>query len=101
MERTLKLERLYPLAQYANIKFVDEISALPDEAIFNVDLASKVRYLQILEVEIAFRMYLEFMKQAENKTAEEVAKFLEEQRAQTVKELVTHFERKLTADIQK
>jgi hypothetical protein len=100
MERTLKLERLYPLAQYANIKFVDEISALPEEAIFNVDLASKARYLQMLEVEIAFRMYLELMKQAETKTAEEVAKFLEEQRNETVKELVTHFERKLTASIE-
>ena len=93
MERTLKIERLYPLGQYTNIKFVDEILNLPDEAIFNVELESKVRYLQMLEVEIAYRDYVNLMKVAETKSEEEVAKFLEEQREATVKEIATQFKK--------
>jgi hypothetical protein len=93
MERTLKLERLYPLGQYTNIKFADEIISLPDETIFNVELESKIRYLQMLEVEIAYRDYIKLMKVAETKSAEEVAQFLEEQRAATVKEIANQFKK--------
>jgi hypothetical protein len=95
MERTIKFERLFPLAQYANVKFVDEISSLPDETIFNVELESKIRYLQMLQSEIAYRTYVNLMKQAETKTAEEVAQFLEEQRTLTVQEIATQFETKI------
>ena len=87
MERTITTERLYPLGQYTNIKFADQIINLPDSVIFDVELSSKIRYLQMLEVELAYRAYVNLMKQAETKTEEEVAKFLEEQNANTVKEI--------------
>ncbi|HBY20754.1 MAG TPA: hypothetical protein DEG71_07065 [Clostridiales bacterium] len=94
MERTFKLERLYPLGQYVNIKLCDEVTNLPEEVLFNVELSSKVRYLQMLEVEIAYRNYINLMKIAETKSAEEVAQYLEEQRIETVKEIAAEFENK-------
>jgi len=48
----------------------------------------------MLEVEIAYRNYINLMKIAETKSAEEVAQYLEEQRIETVKEIASEFENK-------
>jgi len=89
MERTYKLERLYPLAQYANIKFVDEISNLPDAVVFDSELASRVRYLQMLEIELAYKQYVNLLNTVGELPSEEAIVFLNTEKLATLQEIAT------------
>lgn len=87
MERTLKLERLYPLAQYANIKFVDEIINLPEEVVTNEELVNEIRYLQMLSVEAAYRRY----SGLHDSLSEKEEGYLEEEQVNTIQKIATLF----------
>lgn len=54
--RTLRTKRLYFLGDFRNIEFEDEFE-LPDDISGNHDIVGKVRELQILQIEKAFREY--------------------------------------------
>jgi len=87
MERSLKYERLFPLGQYVNVKFIDEINDLPDVICMNEELVSKIRYLQMVDAEISYRVYLKLYEKSKTLDLEELAKsmeFLEFERAETL-----------------
>jgi len=87
MNRTLKYERKFPMEQYGNVTFTDDIIELPEEVILNQELISKIRYLQMIDVELAYRTYVELYKQSKTLSVESLARaveFLEEEKKETM-----------------
>jgi hypothetical protein len=87
MNRTLKYERKFPLEQYGNVTFNDEIVDLPEEVFLNQELISKVRYLQMVDVELAYRTYVDLYKKSHTLAVENLAKavaFLEAEKKETM-----------------
>jgi hypothetical protein len=87
MNRSLKSERLYPLGNYTNIKFVDEINNLPEGATFNEEILNKIRYLQMIDFELAYRTYIRLYEKVQTLKIEEAVKLLEEEKTQTLQEI--------------
>lgn len=88
MNRSIRYERLFPMGQYVNVKFTDEINDLPEEVVFNEELMEKLRYLQMVDVEIAYRLYLKLYEKSKTLDLEEMARtleFLESEKAETIK----------------
>jgi hypothetical protein len=87
MNRSIRYERLFPMGQYVNVKFSDEMNDLPEELCLNEDLMNKVRYLQMVEVELAYRIYLKLYEKSKTLVLEELAKsmeFLETEKETTI-----------------
>lgn len=87
MNRSIKYERLFPMGQYVNVKFIDEITDLPDAICMNEELVSKIRYLQMVDAEISYRVYLKLYEKSKTLDLEELAKsmeFLEIERETTI-----------------
>ena len=57
MNRKLSVERTYALRQYENIKLFDEIE-VPEELTYSAEFLEKLRGLQIIQLEITYRKYL-------------------------------------------
>ena len=58
MKRTLKIDRLYSLGDWKNVRFGDEFVDVPEEYILDTDFIANLRMLQLLGVEILYREYL-------------------------------------------
>jgi hypothetical protein len=82
MNRTIASKRLYSLGDYKNVTFEDVIEGLPEDVMMNHELVGKLRYLQLIEMEIMLNKYLELYKTFKNKSPEEIIKLLEETRIQ-------------------
>lgn len=92
MNRSIKYERLFPMGQYVNVKFSDEITDLPEAVCLNEDLMGKIRYLQMVDVEISYRVYLKLYEKAKTLDLEELAKsmeFLETEKQETIRTIET------------
>jgi hypothetical protein len=102
MNRSIRYERLFPMGQYVNVKFVDEVNDLPEAICMNEDLMNKIRYLQMVDVELSYRIYLKLYEKSKTLDIEELAKsmeFLETEREVTIKgiEAILNPNKKLTA----
>jgi hypothetical protein len=89
MNRTLKTERLYPLGDYKNIKFVDEVVDIPEKVCLDENLMSHLRYLQMIDMEMTFRQYLRLIEKVGTVHLEEAVKILENEHTVTLKEIKT------------
>jgi hypothetical protein len=87
LTRTLKVERLYSLGDYKNIKFVSEIYNVPRELAFNKEVMDKINYLMLLDIESNFRKYVELSSTINTLKIEDTMKYLEEERINTLDEL--------------
>ncbi len=58
MKRSLKIDRLYSLGDWKNVRFGDEFIDIPEESIFDAEFVGDIRMLQLLGVEILYREYL-------------------------------------------
>lgn len=90
MKRSLRYERKFPFEQYGNITLVDEILDLPEEVSLNPDLVGKIQYLQMLDVELAYRAYFELYKEAKTLAVESIAEavsFLEAKKEETMAQI--------------
>ncbi len=82
--RNLSVERLYPLGDYKNIKFIDSINNIPYPLSLNNEFISLLSYLQIIEVEIMYRKYWELIKEVNTIKVEEAMEYLEKIRLDTM-----------------
>jgi hypothetical protein len=85
--RSLKVERLYSLGDYKNIKFCDEVIDLPEKVQFNEPLLDKIRYLQLITVEKSMRTYKDLVRNIGTLKEEEILAYLDEQRENTLDEI--------------
>lgn len=84
MNRTLSVERTYALAQYQNIKLYDSISDLPEEVLANTELVNKIRYLQLLQLEVDYRNYLKLVEMTSQYDTSTIFQVLEEEKINTI-----------------
>jgi len=92
VDRDLGIERVYNLGDYKSIRFSDEIHNLPDEVAFNAELVDKIRYLQLVNVELHYRQYLELAKKVNTFGVEKIAEamqLLEDEKATTLQDIKT------------
>ena len=66
MNMNLKIKRIYNLGNYSNVEFTEELNEIPEKLIFNKEAMHKFRKLLMLNVEIAYKKYLETMQQDED-----------------------------------
>jgi hypothetical protein len=88
MKRNLRIERLYSLGDYKNIKFYDEIEELPEEFTFNKEVISNIQFLQMLQIEQAHIRYMKLAAElSKHKNFEELETEIESLREKTLSEL--------------
>ena len=91
MNRSLSIDRLYSLGNYSNIRFLDEVNNLPGEIAFNSEVVSLIRHLQMIQLELDYRKYVELYEQLGKLSLEESTKLLEEFRTSTLRLLSKEF----------
>jgi hypothetical protein len=84
MNRTSQIDRLYPLGDYRNIRFSDTIADIPDKLAMDSEFMAAIRYLQMVEIEITFRRYIELTNKVGTIKFEEAMKILEDLRVETM-----------------
>lgn len=96
MNRTLTTERLYSLGDFKNIKFIDTISDVPEEFVLDSALSNIIRYLQLVDIELAFRRYYQLAEKVGTLKVEETISILENLRQETLLNL----KERLTIEVQ-
>ena len=88
MNRNLRIERLYPLGDYKNIKFYDEIEGVPEELAYNKEVVGLLQIMLMLQCD---RGYLEYKKMLGDLTAkmnvDEMIAYVDDLREQTLQTL--------------
>lgn len=85
--RNIKIERLYNLGDYRNIKLIEEINDLPDAIQFKESLMSKIRYYLLVSIEQGFYKYKNLAQKVASLSPEEALAFLEEEKINTLDSL--------------
>lgn len=92
MKRDLSVERLFPLGDYKNVKFISEIKDIPDEFVTNEKVIGLIYFGQALECDIAYRKYFEVLDAIAKGKVKDVLAHLEEKKQQTYLELKAELE---------
>lgn len=77
------------MGDYKNIKFIDEIDGIPSDVALNPEVISKIRLLQMVNLELNFKRYIDLGKETINKTQEEIQEYLETVKTNTTNDLIT------------
>lgn len=90
MNRTIATKRLYWLGDFRNIEFYDQINDIPDEVLTDPSLMERLRYIMLLDIEIAFNKYkqLGIVQQGFEKL-EETEEYLQTERNLTYEQFLT------------
>lgn len=65
MNRSIKIERLYALGDYKNIKIIDELHDIPESVALNAELMGKLYSLLFTNVDLQYyRYFLSFRNTA-------------------------------------
>ena len=89
MERTLRVKRLYSLGDYRNIEFEDVLYEIPEKLATNETVLEFMRTLQSINVELAFRKYIELVQIVPHDMANDKAQeALNQMRAEVSEKLI-------------
>lgn len=90
MNRNLRVERIFSLGDYNNIKFSDEVTDIPERLSLNPKGVGLLYYLMILEMEKAHKNYLALYKRfpATKEQMDKAAEIIEEERSRTFTEFL-------------
>lgn len=94
MQRSLRIERLFGLGNYSNIKFVDEITEIPEAVALSQKAVSLITQLQMLEIERAYARYVLMERNfpATPEQIEKTAEILEQERSRVFEEFVAELQ---------
>jgi hypothetical protein len=81
------MERVFSLGDYKSIRFSDTITDLPQEVMLNQDIVDRIRYLQMISVDLAYQTYVDTYRKLITITEEEKLSFLIEQKINTIDEI--------------
>jgi hypothetical protein len=87
MNRSLGIERVFSLGDYKSIRFSDIINELPQEVMLNQELIDKLRYLQMLNVDAAYQLYVDMNRRINRIPEEEKLSFLIEEKLNTLDDI--------------
>ena len=65
MKKLLRVERLYSLGNYKNIKIVSEISEIPQEVLDNEKYMELLEFSLLLDAESSFHKYMKLLEDTE------------------------------------
>ena len=71
MNLNLKIKRIYNLGNYSNVEFTEELNEIPEKLIFNKEVMYKFRRLMMLNVERAYKQYVNLMEMSDEEKADE------------------------------
>jgi len=92
LSRSLGIERVYNLGDYKSIRFSDYVANLPERVALNAELVDKIRYLQLVNVELHYRQYIQLaekLKTAKLESIAEVIQLLEDEKTATLQDIKT------------
>jgi hypothetical protein len=87
MNRSVGMERVFSLGDYKSIRFSDTINDLPQEVMLNQELIDKLRYLQMLNVDAAYQLYVDMNRRINRIPEEEKLSFLIEEKLNTLDDI--------------
>src|SRR3989304_6002344 len=87
MERTISVERLYTLAEFQNIKFINTLSNIPNVLANHPKVIAKMYLQQFLECDIAYLEYKKMREQIVKDKVEDVLGHLKQEREQIMNDL--------------
>jgi hypothetical protein len=87
MNRSLKVERIYSLGDYKNIKVTDDINELPEELVLNDKAVGLVRMMQLLQTEKVYQKYVNLGGLLKGKSQEDVFEMIDELESDTMSKL--------------
>jgi hypothetical protein len=88
MIRALTTERIFPMGNYANIKFAHTLSEIPEKVALNPKSMELLQYLILLDVEYAYKRYHMLMDKTTNMKLDEILEYIEAERQSTFEELI-------------
>jgi len=65
MKKLLRVERLYSLGNYKNIKIVSELSEIPQEVLDNEKYMELLEFSLLLDTESSFHKYMKLLEDTE------------------------------------
>ncbi len=83
MERSIKLERLFSLGNYKNIRFDDGIDNIPQSMWTNKEVMENLNYLVMLSIELSFRRYLKLSEKIQDMSLEDQVTYLDKVKSDT------------------
>jgi len=92
MNRSLKVERIYSLGDYKNIKVTDDINEIPEELVLNDKAVGLMRVMQLLQTERVYQKYMHLGSIFKNpdgkpKTQEEIFEIIDNLETDTMSKL--------------
>ncbi len=87
MNRSLKVERIYSLGDYKNIKVTDDINELPENIVLSDKAVGLIRMMQLLQTEKVYQKYTSLGGLFKGKTQEEVFEIIAELETDTMSKL--------------
>jgi len=88
MQRNLTTERIYPMGNYANIKFAHTLNDIPESIALNVEAMKLLEYTLLLDVEYSYKRYHRLMEVIAKSNPEEVLSFIEAEQQATFEQLI-------------
>ena len=87
MESRIRTRRVYSLAPYNTFEAEVETTAIPEDLMYNTDYIKKVKFLQLLEIELQYYKYIQLVKELDNVPSEEKMKYLRDLKENVSNEL--------------
>lgn len=84
MNRALGIERVFNLGDYKSLRVTDYLNELPEEWALNDELVDKLRYLQMVGINLVYNNYVRLAKRYDMENLAEAESFLIEERANTM-----------------
>jgi len=73
MQRHMRTKRIYFLGDYRNIEFEDQIDEIPAKLAVDDKFTGALRFVQLVNIELAYRKYLQLMSKVPHAMALEEA----------------------------
>jgi hypothetical protein len=83
MERSIKLERLFSLGNYKNIRLDDGVDNIPQNMWTNKEVMENLNFLIMLSIELSFRRYLKLSEKIQDMKLEESIEYLDKVKSDT------------------
>lgn len=84
MNRNLGIERVYNLGDYKSLRVIDYINDVPEDLMLDTDAVDKIRYLQLISLDLVYERYAVLSKK---QVKEDAMLVLLEERANVMEEL--------------
>lgn len=87
MERKIRTRRVYSLAPYNTFETEDEVSDIPDNLMFDNNYIKKIKFLQLVELELQYYRYVELVKELDAMPTDDRIKYLKDLKSNISKDL--------------